>query len=74
MYEARRRSTEMGLGERELVVTRQQLDELTDAMFVLSEALDDARRAARGVSNLEEANELLGGVFEAAEAALPAAR
>jgi hypothetical protein len=40
-YEARRRATELGLGEQELVVTRQDLEAMRDRVFVLACALDD---------------------------------
>jgi hypothetical protein len=40
-YESRRRTTELGVGEQELVVTRKQLEEMRDRVFVLSCALDD---------------------------------
>jgi hypothetical protein len=40
-YEARLRAAELGVGERELVVTRQQLEEIRDRVFVLSCAIQD---------------------------------
>jgi hypothetical protein len=71
MYEARRRSSELGLGERDLVVTRQQLDELTDGLFVLAGTIGDARRALDDVETLEESIELLQTVLDAAAPLLP---
>jgi hypothetical protein len=43
-YEARRRAGELGLGEHELVVTRQELNELRDRLFVLAETVKDVER------------------------------
>ena len=40
-YEARRRAAELGLGEHELIVTRQELNELRDRLFVLAETVKD---------------------------------
>jgi hypothetical protein len=43
-YEARRRTEELGLGEHELVVTREELESMRDRQFVLACAVDDVRR------------------------------
>ena len=43
-YEARRRAAELGLGEHELIVTRQELNELRDRLFVLAETVKDVER------------------------------
>ena len=43
-YEARQRTSELGLGEHELVVTRQELDELKDRLFLLAETVKDVER------------------------------
>jgi hypothetical protein len=67
-YEARRRAAELGLSEHELVVTREQLDELRDQVFVVRSAVDDARRTLERVTDVQEARELLAWVVEAAEA------
>jgi hypothetical protein len=40
-YEARRRAAERGLDEDELILTRAELDELRDRLFVLSETVRD---------------------------------
>lgn len=40
-YESRRRAAELGLGEDELIMTRQELNELRDRLFVLSETIKD---------------------------------
>jgi hypothetical protein len=71
MYESRRRSAELGLGEDELVMTRRQLDDLTDGLYVLAESIADARRQAPQVDTFDEVRELLDLVIEAAEPVLP---
>jgi septal ring factor EnvC (AmiA/AmiB activator) len=43
-YESRRRSAELGLTETELVVTRSELEELRDALYVLETAIEDVDR------------------------------
>jgi septal ring factor EnvC (AmiA/AmiB activator) len=43
-YEARRRAAELGIGESELLVTRQELDQLRDALYVLESAVEDVER------------------------------
>jgi hypothetical protein len=40
-YEARRRAAERGLDEDELIITRAELNELRDRLFVLSETVKD---------------------------------
>jgi len=40
-YESRRRAAELGLGDDELIITRAELNELRDRMYVLSETLKD---------------------------------
>ena len=43
-YESRRRTGELGLGEHELIVTRQELNELRDRQYVLAETVKDVER------------------------------
>lgn len=43
-YEARQRAGELGLGEHELIVTRQELNELRDHLYLLAEAVKDIER------------------------------
>lgn len=43
-YESRQRATELGLGEDELILTRQELHELKDRLFVLAETVKDVER------------------------------
>jgi hypothetical protein len=40
-YEARRRASELGLGESELILARHQFDAVADALFVLEAAIED---------------------------------
>ena len=41
-YEARRRSAELGLGDEELVVTRNELADLRDRLLEVTDAMGDA--------------------------------
>jgi hypothetical protein len=41
-YEARQRALELGLGEHELVMTRDELNATRDRMYVLERTLEDA--------------------------------
>lgn len=43
-YESRRRSAELGLSEHELVMTRAELEELRDALYVVEAAVEDVDR------------------------------
>jgi hypothetical protein len=43
-YESRRRTRELGLGEHELVVTRQELHDVQDRLYVLAETVKDVER------------------------------
>ena len=43
-YESRRRGAELGLGEHELIVTREELNELRDRLYVLSETVKDVEQ------------------------------
>ena len=43
-YEARRRTEELGLGEHELVVTREELESTRDRLFVLACVVEDVER------------------------------
>jgi hypothetical protein len=40
-YEARRRASELGLGEAEIVLARAELNTLTDLLYVLEAAVED---------------------------------
>jgi hypothetical protein len=41
-YESRRRALELGLGEHELVITREQLESIQDRLYVLARTIEDA--------------------------------
>src|SRR4029453_5853341 len=59
-YVAGRRGDELGLSETELVVARQELDELRDKLYVLEAAVEDVERdlaEADGEQDLGEAIE-----------------
>ena len=43
-FEARQRADEAGLSESELIVTKAELDELRDALYVLEAAVEDVDR------------------------------
>ena len=43
-YESRRRSSELGLGEDELIMTRAELNELRDRIYVLTETVKDVEQ------------------------------
>ncbi len=43
-YQHRRRAAELGLSEHELVMTRAELDELRDALYVVEAAVEDVDR------------------------------
>ena len=40
-YESRRRAAELGLGDDDLIITRTEVNELRDRMYVLAETLKD---------------------------------
>jgi hypothetical protein len=67
-YEARRRSSELSLGDDELVIARSQIDELRDAADVLAYAVDDTDRDLTANKNptRAELRELLDWLLDAA--------
>lgn len=46
-YEARRRALEVGLGEHELVITREELEQIRDRLYVLACTVEDAEHDLR---------------------------
>ncbi len=62
-YISRLRAQEAGLAESELVITRRELEELRDKLFVLECAIEDARR---DLGDGGEAREALEWVIDAA--------
>lgn len=63
-YVSRLRAQDAGLAESELVVTRTELDDLRDRLFVLECAVADARR---DLADGDDPAEVLEGVMAAAE-------
>ena len=66
-YESRLRSAEVGLSDRELVITRAELDALRDALYVVEAAVEDVDRdlAADGGSEPDEVRRSLDWLLEA---------
>lgn len=65
---SRQRATELALSENELVVTRTELDELKDLVFVLQCAVQDVRNDLGSSRHTKESlRELLDWLLEAAE-------
>lgn len=65
-YEARRRAAELGLNERELVVTRDELDGLYDELYVLEAAIEDVERDLAAGPSATEVREALDWLLDAA--------
>jgi hypothetical protein len=65
-YEARRRSIELGLSESELIVTRHDLDELHDLLYVLEAAIEDVENDLRTDDSPSEMQRALAWLLEAA--------
>lgn len=65
-YEARRRASERGLDETDLVVARSELDELRDRIYVLECALEDVARDLAGSPDPGDVREALDWLVQAA--------
>jgi hypothetical protein len=52
-YEARRRAAELGLGEHELVVAREELETTRDRLYVLACAVEDVERDVAGDTSID---------------------
>ena len=65
-YEANRRAKELGLSETELVVTRDELEQLRDALYVLEAAVQDVERDLEGADDPPEARRALDWLLTAA--------
>lgn len=63
---ARQRSTEVGLSETELIVTRQALDDLRDRLYVLEAAVDDVQRDLGEAETERDVRDALEWLLEAA--------
>jgi hypothetical protein len=62
---ARLRAAEAGLSEAELVVTREELDDLHDKLYVLEAAIEDIERDLRGSPTKHEYVEALDWLLDA---------
>ena len=65
-YEARRRSSELGLSERELVVTRAELDQLYDQLYELEAAIEDVERDLAEAAGEDDVRRALDWLLESA--------
>jgi hypothetical protein len=65
-YESRRRSAELGLSESELVMARDELEQLRDALYVVEAAVEDVDRdLAAAPDDAEEARRALDWLLQA---------
>ncbi len=58
-YVARRRASEVGLSESELIVTRRALEELRDKLYVLEAAVEDVERDLDGAESEQDLRDAL---------------
>ena len=65
-FEARQRAIDVGLTESELIVTRQALEELHDALYVLEAAVEDVDRDLQSAKTTKDYREALEWVLQAA--------
>jgi hypothetical protein len=65
-FEARRRSAELGLGESELVITRDELHRLQDQLWILECAIQDVERDLAASATLRDHREAMAWLLEAA--------
>jgi 5-methylcytosine-specific restriction endonuclease McrA len=65
-YEARLRTRELGLSESELIVTRQALEEMHDALYVLEAAIEDVDRDLESAKTAKDYREALDWLLKAA--------
>ena len=65
-FESRQRATELGLSESELIVTRQALEELHDALYVLEAAIEDVDRDLQSARTAKDHREALDWLLQAA--------
>lgn len=62
----RQRAREVGLAEDELVLTRAELDELHDLLYVLEAAIEDVERDLADAETVRDYQEALDWLLEAA--------
>ena len=65
-YVAGRRRDELGLSESELIVARQELDELRDKLYVLEAAVEDVERDLAEAVDEQDVREALEWILSAA--------
>lgn len=65
-YLRRQRASEAGLAEHELVVTREELDELYDRLYVLEAAVQDVEADLAGEPTEEDYRDAVAWLLEAA--------
>lgn len=65
-YLRRQRAADAGLAEHELVVTRSELDDLHDRLYVLEAAVEDVDRDLAGASTVRDYQEALAWLLDAA--------
>ena len=65
-YLRRQRAADAGLAEHELVVTRGELDELHDRLYVLEAAVEDVERDLADASTTQDFQEALAWLLDAA--------
>ena len=65
-FESRRRATEIGLSESELIVTRQALEDMHDALYVLEAAIEDVDRDLESARTAKDYREALDWLLQAA--------
>lgn len=65
-FESRQRSAELGLSESELVVTRQALEEMHDALYVLEAAIEDVERDLESARTAKDYREAIDWLLQAA--------
>jgi hypothetical protein len=63
----RQRAREVGLAEHELVVTRAELDELHDLLYVLEAAIEDVERDLADATTAAEVREAAAWLLDAAK-------
>jgi hypothetical protein len=71
-YEARRRATEVGLSESDLIVARQALADLHDRLYVLEAAIEDVERDLASSSTKRDYEDAVAWLLDAARPLLDA--
>jgi hypothetical protein len=71
-YESKRRASELGLGEDELIIARTELESLRDRLYVLACAVDDVERDVDDTTPDDEVREAVAWLLEASKQAVDA--